>query len=371
MKEKWKERSKLRKLEVASINKAIAILNSDDARDTMNASFKSQGYLLLQLSEVSKMRKKAAAAVRRVGIVAKDPRLQALAMQVLLQQGGHFDKVIEAIDKMVETLREEEAEDLKNKEECEKERMEKTKEARKMSLQIDDATEEIARQRGVIEELKAQIEEKEAEIKKLKEDLAAATKQREDEKLAYEASSADDHAAAELIKQAMDVLKGFYEDNGLVLAQRGAQPPEVKAGEAPPPPPPTWDAPYGGAKGESTGIQAILGMILEDVEKDIAKADAEEKKAIEDMKGDIADAEKIIEEQIDMKTKTFKTLAAVMEEIKVMTPGCDFMAVNFEVRAKNRQLEIDGLLKAKAILQGAAFGKAPDPDREIKPGDAL
>merc|ERR1719160_1861154 len=264
--EEWKERKKLRKLEIASINKAIAILNSDDARDTMKKSFESQGYLLLQKSALSSLRKQASAAIRRVGVVANDPRLQALAMTVLLQQKGHFDKVIEAIDKMVETLRAEEAEDLKNKEECEKERMEKTKEARKMSLQIDDATEEIARHRGLIEELKAQIEEKEAEIKKLKEDLAAATKQREDEKLAYEASSADDHAAAELIKQAMDVLKGFYEDNGLVLAQRGAQPPEVKAGEAPPPP--TWDAPYGGAKGESTGIQAILGMILEDVEKD-------------------------------------------------------------------------------------------------------
>merc|ERR1719335_646789 len=104
--------------------------------------------------------------------------------------------------------------------------------------------------------------------------------------------------------------------------QRGAQTPVVKAGEAPPPPPPTWDAPYGGAKGESTGIQAILGMILEDVEKDIKKADEEEKaaieayekmkkdteaaieaaqKAIEDMKGDIAEAEKTIQEQIDMK----------------------------------------------------------------------
>merc|ERR1719335_439784 len=160
--------------------------------------------------------------------------------------------------------------------------------------------------------------------------------------------------------------------------QRGAQTPVVKAGEAPPPPPQTWDAPYGGAKGESTGIQAILGMILEDVEKDIKKADEEEKaaieaaqKAIEDMKGDIAEAEKTIQEQIDMKTKTKKTLEAVMAEIKALEPGCDFVAVNFGVRAKNRQLEIDGLLKAKAILQGAAFGKAPDPDREIKPGDAL
>merc|ERR1719169_319314 len=93
----------------------------------------------------------------------------------------------------------------------------------------------------------------------------------------------------------MDVLKGFYEDNGLVLTQRGArQPPTVVAGEAPPPPPPTWDAPYGGAKGESTGIQAILGMILEDVEADIKKADEEEKQAIEDFEKMKEDTEKSI-----------------------------------------------------------------------------
>merc|ERR1719324_714294 len=51
-KEEWKERKKLRTLEIASINKAIAILNSDEARDTMKSSFKSQGYetLLLQKS---------------------------------------------------------------------------------------------------------------------------------------------------------------------------------------------------------------------------------------------------------------------------------------------------------------------------------
>merc|ERR1719453_1311963 len=105
--------------------------------------------------------------------------------------------------------------------------------------------------------------------------------------------------------------------------------PVASPGKAPPPPPPTFDEPYGGAKGESTGIQAILGMILEDVEKDIAKADEEEKtaieasieaasKAIEDMKGDIADAEKAIEEQIEAKTNSKKSLDAVMEEIKTM-----------------------------------------------------
>merc|ERR1719487_1031046 len=126
----WKERKNLRKLEIASINKAISILHSDDARDTFKKSFESQGYLLLQKSAVSALRQQASAIVRQAGLAAKDPRLASLAMQVLLQQGGHFDKVIAAIDKMVETLRKEEAEDLKNKEQCEEDRLEKTKEAR-------------------------------------------------------------------------------------------------------------------------------------------------------------------------------------------------------------------------------------------------
>merc|ERR1719160_1716014 len=46
----FKERKKLRTGEIAAINKAIAILDSDEARETMKSSMKSQGYLLLQSS---------------------------------------------------------------------------------------------------------------------------------------------------------------------------------------------------------------------------------------------------------------------------------------------------------------------------------
>jgi len=46
-----------------------------------------------------------------------------------------------------------------------------------------------------------------------------------------------------------------------------------------------------------------------------------------------------------------------MESIKEAEASCDFITINFETRIKNRQLEIDGLLKAKSILQGAAYAK--------------
>merc|ERR1719379_1888637 len=96
-------------------------------------------------------------------------------------------------------------------------------------------------------------------------------------------SQADDKAAVKLVKMASGVLEDFYKDNGLALVQKKKMEPVV-AGEAPPPPPTTWDSPYGGKTGESNSIVAMLGMIAEDIEKDAAKAKAEEEKALADFK---------------------------------------------------------------------------------------
>jgi len=392
--EAFKERKKLRTLEIASINKAIAILNSDEARDTMKSSFKSQGYLLLQKSAKSAVRQQVSSMLRQVGTSAKDPRLNSLAMTVLMQAKGPIDEVVKMIDEMVQTLKEEEEADLKTKELCESDREEDTATARDLSVKIDDLADQITRKTARIAELTAEIETLEAAIAQMKEDLKEAKKTREDEKAAFEGALADDKAAAKLIQGAKDVLANFYKDNDLaMLIQKAAQPPTgIEAGKAPPPPPPTMDEPYGGAKGASTGIQAILQMILEDVEADIEKAtNAEEKsqaeydafvketktaiedhqKTIEDHKGEIADCEKTIETAKGERTAAKGSLDATLEEIEVKAPGCEFMTVNFNVRGTNRQMEIDGLLKAKAILQGGSFNAGPDPNREIKPGDAM
>merc|ERR1719158_2389756 len=118
-KEEWKERKKLRTLEIASINKAIAILNSDEARDTMKSSFKSQGYLqtsFLQVSATSSVRQQVSSILRQAATSAKDPRLTRLAINVLLQtKNSAIDDVVKAIDKMVDTLKKEAEEDLKTK----------------------------------------------------------------------------------------------------------------------------------------------------------------------------------------------------------------------------------------------------------------
>merc|ERR1719240_394147 len=161
----------------------------------------------------------------QVGASAKDPRLNKLAVTLLLQAKGPIDEVVKAIDEMVQTLKEEESADLETKEKCESEREEDTKTARELSVKIDDFADLITRKQARIDELKAEIEKLEAEIKKMKEDLVEAERQRKDEKAAFEAALHDDEAAADLIKQAKDTLANFYKDNELTLLQKGAQPP--------------------------------------------------------------------------------------------------------------------------------------------------
>merc|ERR1719198_12374 len=91
---------------------------------------------------------------------------------------------------------------------------------------------------------------------------------------------------------------------------------------------------------------------------------------ISDLEGTKGEKETSVTEKTEERTTIHSELDAVMQMIADAKPGCDFFTINYPSRLKNRQIEIDGLQKAKAILTGASFDM-PDPNREIKPGDAF
>jgi chromosome segregation ATPase len=379
--EEWKERKRLRTEEIAAISKAIAILRSDDARDLFKKSFESQGGSMALLQEgdsrcsPTHRQRRAAAMMRKTSGHLRSVRLAAIATAISMSTTGHFDEVIAKIDEMISTLAQEEAADLEKKEQCEKDRMENTRKAKKLSQEIDDKSAFIERKEAEVVELHKKIKDAIEQITQLERELAAATENRAAEKAEYETNKADDESAVQLIDQAMAVLQEFYESNGLVFFQ-GKQAPVVVAGEAPPPPPSTWEEPYGGAKGETNGIIAILEIIKGDIEKDIATATAEEEAAqkefdefkketetsisnLEEQKArfeeQVGDAESALTDAQSQRADLKKVLEDTLEFLKGIAPGCDYIAVNFEIRGKNRQAERDGLEKAKAILQGAEF----------------
>jgi len=372
--DEWKERKRLRTEELASMSKAIGILTSDDARDLFKKSFDSQGYLFLQEQSsgcsAKHRAKKAAALLKKIGNEMRSTKFAALSTKISMSVTGHFDDVIEDLDKQAKQLNKDEEKDLVKKEQCEEDRQKLTNSAKKDSQLIDDNTAFIDRKNEFIVDLNKKIADANAEIDQLKAELEEATNQRALEKTAYEGNKAADESAVGLLEQTMAVLKKFYEDNDLALVQRGKKQP----GEAPPPPPATWSEPYGGSQGETNGIQGILGLIKEDVEKDIKVATQEEDDAIKEfetltedtnsavsgLEGEIADlddqkaaAEQAITEEDSQRQDNKNSLDATIDTLKSIAPDCDYISVNFEIRKKNRWAERDGLEKAKAILSGA------------------
>jgi len=390
----WKVRSDLRAGEIAAISKAISILHNDDARDLFKKSASSQFFLQLGQTSQKTLVQKAGAALRDAAQRSGDQRLLSLAIDLAPFKSvkGRFAPIIRGIDKMIANLKSEEQQDLDTKQTCESDRMENTRKAIDTSRTIDEQTDEITALTARIAQCEKTIAELVASLKETKEDLDKATRQRNDENKAWKQTDADDKAAAETVLSAKEVLAGFYKDNNLALVQRAKQPVTEDAGAAPPPPPSTWEGDYGGNTGESQGIVAIMDMVREDIIKDRADAQADEdasqkefdnyKKDSEARTKELA-ADKRAQEK-DMgaaetkKSDTEKqrrtqkgSLNGVLKKIRDIDPNCEYYEVNYPMRRKNRQIEIDGLDKAKAILKGGKFDAGPDPNREIKPGDAF
>jgi len=391
--QEFEARKKMRAEEIAAISKAISILFSDDARDLFKESYTSQQLALLRKSPSSQrlaflqldaVSSAATEAQRRAGEVlraaAHDGRVLGLALRLEATSaaGGRFDKVVEAIDAMIEKLKKEGKEDMKILDECKETRHKDESEAAKLSHAIDLLTDALEKLEVEIEAIQAEVKAKEETIAETEKAMKEAEMQREEEHAKWKKDDADDSAALVLVNNAKTVLERFYSDDAAMLqfVPKEYKMGEVKAGEAPPPPPPTWDAGYEKKTQESGNIVAMLGVIANDIENDLESHKKQEDKAqkdfdefTEESKKELEDLAKAVDdlnEQEATKKETVvekeKEKATKKEELDVLTkkmkdaePGCGFYADNIEMRRKNRDIEIGALTDAKAILLGAKF----------------
>merc|ERR1719265_2514790 len=127
--------------------------------------------------------------IRRTAALSKDVRLSALATVLSTKASRNetdvtadpFAPVISAIDAMITSLSEEEAEDLAKKEQCEHDRMENTQEAKMLSKKIDTNTETIDRLTASIAAAEKQIKDIESQIADLEVEKRDAGDQRSKE----------------------------------------------------------------------------------------------------------------------------------------------------------------------------------------------
>merc|ERR1740117_2839645 len=145
---------------------------------------------------------------------------------------------------------------------------------------------------------------------------------------------------------------------------------------AKPPPPPATPGAYKKKGEESSGVIAMIDLLIKDLYKEMTVAKAEEKdaqgdydqmmkdsadkraqdaKSLEDKEAALADMKAGLEKDTEAKASAGKELAATVMYIQSLHNECDWLLQYFEVRKEARTSEIDALGKAKAVLSGADY----------------
>merc|ERR550514_298000 len=396
--EDWAARSKTRAEELLALADTIKLLNDDDALELFKKVLPSPS--LLQMAVGTKeLRARALSALegRRAN---KDPRLDFIALAIRGKKVS-FEKVIQMIDDMIVLLGKEQVDDDEKKAYCEAELDKAEDNLKELEHTIADLNTAIEEGKSAlattIDEIAALIQG----IKDLDKQVAEATEQRKEEHEDFVEELAANNAAKEIIGLAKNRLNKFYnpklykpppkrelggQDRILVNMGGTATPTAAPGGiagtgvsalsqVAPPPPPETYGA-YQKKGEESSGVIAMIDLILKDLAKQITEMETEEKLAQEDYEKFMADSaqkraddtQTLVDKEAakadletslqmwgeELKDKQAEAMAT-MKQIEDLHLECDWLTKNYDIRKEARAGEIDALKKAKAVLSGADY----------------
>jgi len=292
----WEERSKTRADELLALAETIKIMNDDDALELFKKTLPGASASLLEVSEKAEsMRSRAGQILLQAASRSDRPQSTMLGFVELALRGKKigFEKVIAMVDEMVATLKKEQADDDSKKEYCAAEL--DTSDDKKKSLEksISDTEAAIATAKESIATLAEEIAALTASIKALDNAVAEATELRKSENAEYKELIASDTAAMEVLEMALNRLNKYYnpkmynppakverstmdaisQDVGFVQIRS-----HVQQDVAPAPPPATWDA-YSKKTGEHGGVVQMVGLLITDLNKEMAEAETAEKDA--------------------------------------------------------------------------------------------
>jgi len=422
----FKEGSTLRATELVALADTIKLLNDDDALDLFKKTLPSAGAssFMQMLESTRSLRLRAVSLVRRARRKAGRHHRPTWDFLILALSGRRsmtrsvFDKVIGICDGMIKELKKEQQADDDKKEYCASQLTLAKGKKGSLGRTLKDQEGEIEKAKDAIAELGEEIAALEAGIIKLDKSVSAATRQRKEENEEFQSVMSANSKAKNLLVFARKRLNQFYNPS---LIEVSTQQDAADAGEvesaghaaeasvanaeeeeedddgttddaessevmfvqvaahasridgAPPPPPETRDA-YAKKSEEATGVLQLVGVLINDLEKDIAAAKADEKndqadyetmmqesamKRTEDSKAlsgkaeAKADVEKALSDHTEKNKDTKSELMATEKFLMSLKSECDFLIQNYDMRKKARAGEIDALVKAKEVLSGA------------------
>merc|ERR1719420_323269 len=401
------QRSKTRAAEITAITEAIEILKSgvqpnysankklvlasasvpikghwvwvEDAPapvgENAAAADKSTGatsFLQLRGTASGPIGKKVLDFITEKASLLQSPILSTLALKLKLGTAkDHFVKVRTMIKDLIAKLEADAEAEASQKAFCDEE-MEQATTARDEAIgSVEESTAAIDEAESKIAKLTEEIATLSKEIGDLRKSLFEATELRAKEKAENEKTLADSEAGLEAVKNAISVLKDFY-DNAFVQVQfvpkNAGRDGKTVADLAPGGP----SGEYHGNQDAAKGIFGLLEVIQSDFERTIETVTKEE----EDAQAEFEAYEKETNDSIEEKGKSKKDketekedteadlvgfkedlktaqekLADAKEELEKLKPLCVDTGMSWKERRARQKQEIEALKQALAILE--------------------
>lgn len=357
----FEQRQELRADELNAIAQAIEILSSGAVSGAAEKHLPS--FTATSFTQLRSTRSKNDDDQYRVARYLQDQAqklhshlLSALAVKV---EEDPFKKVRQMIQNLIHNLLEEANQEAEQKGWCDKELADNKNTRDQKSEAVDQLTARRNELEASIQQLKEQLVEHRQQKQTIIEERAAAEKNRMRESENNADTIKDAKEAQTAVARAVGVLQQFYERAGKATAL--VQQPAI------------FDSPYQGMGGENNGV---LGM-LEVIQSDFARLETEtetaeqqamkehenylhtaevsltqltsdidhkdnkvsnEKRALEDAKGDLDDNQKALDEALNTYDK--------------LKHQCIDAGVSYEDRVARRKAEIESLKEALKILSG-------------------
>eukprot|EP00933_Yihiella_yeosuensis_P067993 TRINITY_DN731_c0_g2_i3.p1 TRINITY_DN731_c0_g2~~TRINITY_DN731_c0_g2_i3.p1 ORF type:complete len:665 (+),score=231.59 TRINITY_DN731_c0_g2_i3:99-2093(+) len=351
-------RTKLRDEELSGINKALEILDSESAKTTFANSAKISLAQISSSSHSNQIVGKAFNVLKTVSSKFFSAHYTSFAQEV--QAGGHFDKVINTIEKQIKDLRAQEIEDVEHRDRCEKQLSKSAALISELSNTVKKADTALKRLSSKNDELQKDYDAYVASIAETKKEIADRTNVRNQEHEEFKVALQHDKDGLKLVKEATKEISAFYKNNPALMQQK---------------PDAGFDnANYKGKTGSANSVITLLKMVADDIQGEISGAQADDDKDQDQYASDYKALENKLRTQEAAQITTEKALADVGEKIsakegykagqdsdkaeeeankKTLDENCAWVTEKFESRRANRKAEIDGLVEAKGLLENA------------------
>jgi len=369
----WEAYKKLLAEEQVALADTIKLLNDDDALDLFKKTLPGASSFM-QVQVTAKSMQKRALSLLKSLRKGKDPRVDFLELALHGGQMG-FDKIIKMVDTLMSTLKTEQAGDDTKKSYCLAE-FDKHEDIKKgLVLDIADLGKALDDGAASVETLTKEVAALTAGIKDLDKSVGEATAARKEENAQVTETLSANSAAKEILGMAKNRLNKFYNpkmhkaapkrelDEAASFVQVSAHREAAAA-----------DMTF--KKAESSGVIAMIDLLINDIEKDNQTMEMEEKEAQSDYETFMGDAKK--KRALDAKSITDKEGAKAEAESEVeasklgqkakkveametdkyvagLHAECDFILKFFDTRKEARTDEIEAMDKAKAVLNGADY----------------